>query len=68
MHHCKVDVQKTNLYKKIRILGHDKTARGSYELWICMNDLGDTLSSEGLLSESPLDIIQNFGLNRVIVV
>ena len=33
-----------------------------------MNDLGDTLSSEGLLSESPLDIIQNFGLNRVIVV
>jgi hypothetical protein len=33
-----------------------------------MNDLSDTLASKGLLTESPLDIVQNFRMDRILVV
>ena len=33
-----------------------------------MDDLCDTFTGESLLSEAPLDVVQNFGVRRIILV
>ena len=33
-----------------------------------MDDLGDTLASEGLLTETPLDVIQDLRMGRILII
>ena len=36
-----------------------------YQVRVSMNDLGDTFTSESLLTEAALDIVEHFGMGRV---
>jgi hypothetical protein len=37
----------------------------TYQLWILLDDLPDTLPRESLLAETHLDIVQDLGVGRV---
>lgn len=40
----------------------------TYQVGMCVNNLSDTLSSERLLPEPPLDIVENFSVCGVVLV
>lgn len=43
-------------------------AIATHELGVCMDHLSDALASEGFLPEPPLDIVQDLGVGRVVLI
>jgi hypothetical protein len=65
MYHCKVHIKHADLHLEINGRQRSQLENGTHKLRVGMNYVGDTLTCESFLTETPFDVVQNFGMSRV---